>query len=112
VSPGNGTDTHNFGPQTHQYTTAACNHTATVKVTDKDGGSNAGSTQTITVGVGIGAFQPPMTNQPVTNKLKNGQVLPVKIQITDCGGAPVNGLSPAIRLSEGDQTSVPDDATV
>src|SRR5207237_10867149 len=53
-----------------------------------------------------------MTNQPVTNKLKNNQVLPVKIQITDCSGAPVNGLTPAIRLGAGDQTTTSDDAVV
>jgi hypothetical protein len=106
--PANGTDTHNF-TQSHQYTTAGCNHTGTVKVTDKDGGSD---TKTITVGVGSGAFLPPVTNTPVTNKLKNGQVLPVKIQITDCNGAGVNNLSPSIRLVQGDQTSVPDDSVV
>jgi hypothetical protein len=95
--------------QTHIYTTAGCNHTATVKIADKDGGFD---TKTTTVGVGTGAFLPPMTNQPVTNKLKNGQVLPVKIQITDCNGAGVNNLNPAIRLGEGDQTATPDDAVV
>jgi PKD repeat protein len=102
------TTSHDFS-QTHQYTTASCNHTATVKITDKDGGYD---TKTTTVGVGTGAFLPPMTNQPVTNKLRNGQVLPVKIQITDCSGAPVNGLTPAIRLIEGDQTTIPDDSAV
>jgi hypothetical protein len=106
--PANGTDTHNF-TQTHQYTTAGCNHTATVKITDKDG---LYDTKTTTVGVGTGGFLPPMTNQPVTNKLKNGQVLPVKIQITNCGGVGQNDLVPAIRLGAGDQTSTPDDAVV
>src|SRR5205823_2650187 len=70
--PANGTDTHAF-TQTHQYTSPGCNHSATVKITDKDGGSD---TKTITVGVGSGSFQPPVTNTPVTNKLKNGLVLP------------------------------------
>jgi hypothetical protein len=95
--------------QTHTYASAGCNHTATVRVTDKDSGFAEATT---TVGVGTGAFLPPMTNQPVTNKLKNGQVLPVKIQLTDCNGAGVNGLTPAIRLIEGDQTQVPDDSAV
>jgi hypothetical protein len=99
----NGTDTHSFS-QTHQYTSAGCNHTATVKITDKDNGSDAGSTATTTVGVGTGAFLPPLANQPVADKLKNGQVLPVKIQVTDCNGAGQNNLSPAIRLVSGDQT--------
>ncbi|HEX6701899.1 MAG TPA: hypothetical protein VF101_14325, partial [Gaiellaceae bacterium] len=107
--PANGTNNHTFGPRSHTYGSAGCNHSATVKVTDKDG---AFDTKTITIGVGTGAFLPPVTNTPVTNKLKNGQVLPVKIQITDCNGAGVNNLSPAIRLVEGDQTSVPDDSVV
>jgi hypothetical protein len=105
----NGTTTHPFGPQTHTYASAGCNHSATVTITDKD---NASDTKTIGVQVGTGGFLPPMTNQPVTNKLKNGQVLPVKIQITDCNGAGVNNLTPAIRLVEGDQTTAPDDSVV
>jgi hypothetical protein len=107
--PANGTNNHTFGPRNHTYGSAGCNHTATVKVTDKDG---AYDTKTITVGVGTGAFLPPVTNTPVTNKLKNGQVLPVKIQITDCNGAGVNNLTPAIQLKEGDQTATPDDSVV
>jgi len=80
-----------------------------VKITDKDLGYD---TKTTTVGVGTGGFLPPMTNQPVTNKLKNGQVLPVKIQITDCSGVGQNNLVPAIRLGPGDQTTTSDDAVV
>src|SRR5437588_734276 len=97
-----------LGSQSHSYADNAV-RTVTVKVTDKDGGYG---TKTITVGVGTGAFLPPVTNTPVTNKLKNGQVLPVKIQITDCNGAGVNNLSPSIRLVAGDQTSIPDDSVV
>jgi hypothetical protein len=104
----NGTNTH-ATTQTHAFTAAGCARTAVVKITDKDG---LFDTASITVRVGTGGFLPPMTNQPVTNKLRNGQVLPVKIQITDCAGAGVNNLSPAIRLVEGDQTAVPDDSAV
>jgi hypothetical protein len=109
---GSATQTYNTtGPfsQTHQFTTAGCTHSATVKIADKFG---LFDTKTTSVSVGTGGFLPPMTNQPVTNKLRNGQVLPVKIQITDCNGVGVNNLTPAIRLNEGDQTSVPDDASV
>ncbi len=54
-----------------------------------------------------------MTNQPVTDKLRNGQVLPVKIRITDCSGNPVTNLTPAIKLAAGDQTAgVSDDLIV
>ena len=92
--------------QTHTFATAGCNKTVTVKVSDDDGGSDTKST---TVSVGTASFMAPMTNQPVTNKLKNGQVLPVKVQIADCNGMPVTGLSPAIRLVAGDQTTATDD---
>jgi hypothetical protein len=92
----------------HLYLTAICGRTVTVKVIDDDTGSVQATT---TVNIGTGGFLAPMTNQPVTNKLKNGQVLPVKIQLTDCTGAGVTGLTPAIRLVAGDQTSVFDDTS-
>jgi PKD repeat protein len=82
--------------------------TASVKVTDKDGGYDTAST---IVHVGSGAFQPPMTNQPVTDKLKNGQTLPVKVHISDCNGAGATGLAPVIRLLTGDITPQTDDST-
>jgi hypothetical protein len=95
--------------QSHKYTTPGCSHSATVKVTDKDTGSD---TRSATVQVGTGEFLPPMTNQPVTDKLKNGQVLPVKVRIADCNGTLITGLSPKIEVRTGDQTDgVNDDAT-
>ena len=93
----------------HIYTTAICGGVVTVKVIDDDTGN---VTATTTVNVGTGGFLAPMTNQPVTNKLKNGQVLPVKINLTDCNGIGVTGLTPAIRLVAGDLTTVVDDGTV
>jgi hypothetical protein len=106
----NGTTTHTFGPKTHTFGSAGCSHTADVKVTDKDGAFDTAST---TVAVGTGAFLPPMTNQPVTDKLRNGQVLPVKVQIKDCDGQPVTNLQPAIQLKRGDLTQgLADDSTV
>ena len=67
----------------------------------------------MTVQVGTGEFLPPMTNQPVTDKLKNGQVLPVKVRIADCNGNPITGLSPAISLKKGDLTDgVEDNSTI
>jgi PKD domain len=103
VSPMSKTDT-----RTHTFASAGCK-SASVKVTDDDGGSDTAST---TVKVGTGGFQPPMTNQPVTDKLRNGQVLPVKVRITDCAGAPVTTLAPAIRLVKGDLTPQSDDTAV
>jgi hypothetical protein len=95
------------GQTTHTFTSTGCK-TASVKVTDDDGAFDTAST---TIHVGSGTFQPPMTNQPVTDKLKNGQVLPVKVHITDCSGAAANGLTPAIRLVAGDTTPQTDDST-
>src|SRR4051795_11034761 len=61
--------------------------------------------------IGTGAFQPPMTNQPVTDKLKNGQVLPVKVHVNDCAAAAATTLTPTIRLLKGDLTPQNDDGT-
>ena len=53
-----------------------------------------------------------MTNARVTDKLKNGQVLPVKVRFTDCNGNPVTlANAPAIRLNKGDLTTFADDTT-
>jgi subtilisin family serine protease len=93
----------------HVYPAAACGLTASVKVIDDDTGHIVA---TAIVNVGSGSFMAPMTNQPVTNKLKNGQVLPVKVQFTDCAGVGVTGLTPAIRLNAGDLTATFDDSTV
>jgi hypothetical protein len=94
---------------THSFLTPGCK-TVTSRVNDDDGGTNTfGPTP---VNVGSGEFLPPVTNTPVTNKLKNGQVLPVKIKLTDCTGAPISNLNPAIVLKKGDLTSVGDDSVV
>jgi hypothetical protein len=94
---------------THNFATSGCK-TVMSKVTDDDGGYHTfGPTP---VNVGSGQFLPPVTNTPVTNKLKNGQVLPVKIKLTDCTGAPITNLSPAIVLKKGDMTVFNDDSVV
>jgi len=92
-----------------QFPSSGCGIKATVKVTDKDGGY--GTLTSAAVNVGTGAFLPPMTNQPVTDQLKNGQVLPVKVSIKDCNGNPINALSPAIALKQGDLTDQTDNST-
>jgi single-stranded DNA-binding protein len=94
---------------THSFATPGCK-TVMSKVTDDDGGYHTfGPTP---VNVGTGQFLPPVTNTPVTNKLKNGQVLPVKIKLIDCSGAPITNLSPAIVLKKGDMTVFNDDSVV
>jgi hypothetical protein len=95
--------------QMHTFPAPGCK-TVTSKVTDDDGGFDTfGPTP---VNVGTGEFLPPVTNTPVTNKLKNGQVLPVKVKLTDCNGLPVTNLNPAIVLKKGDMTSFNDDGVV
>jgi hypothetical protein len=39
-------------------------------------------------------------------------VLPVKVKLTDCSGAPITNLSPAIVLKKGDMTVFNDDSVV
>jgi len=92
---------------THPFASAGCK-SASVKVTDDDGGSDTAST---TIRVGSASFQSPLTNQRSTDKLKNGQVLPVKLHVDDCSGAPAANLNPSISLLKGDLTPASDDAT-
>jgi hypothetical protein len=93
----------------HTFLTPGCK-TVTARVTDKDGAVSDPFGPT-SVNVGTGEFLPPMTNTRVTNKLKNGQVLPVKVKLTDCNGVPVTNLAPAILMKEGDYTTgTPDDS--
>ena len=92
----------------HAFNGAGCAKSATVKVTDKDG---AYDSKTTTVDVGTGAFLPPLANQPVADKLRDGQVLPVKIHVSDCSGAAITNLAPAIRLVKGDKTPPPENTT-
>lgn len=103
----NGLTTRSFSDVGHTFASAGCKSTS-LKVTDDDGGFD---TATTIANVGSGTFQPPMTNQPVTDKLKNGQVLPVKVKLTDCNGVPLTNLAPEIRLLKGDLTPTNDDAT-
>jgi len=94
---------------THSFATPGCK-TVTSRVTDDDAAFDIfGPTP---VNVGTGEFLPPVSNTPVTNKLKNGQVLPVKVKLTDCNGLPITNLNPAIALKKGDLTSVSDDSVL
>jgi hypothetical protein len=105
----NDTDTHSFTVRP-QFTSAGCNTVAVAKVTDKNGDFG---TKSATVQVGTGEFLAPVSNTPVTDKLKNGQVLPVKVRISNCNGNPITGLAPTIVLKKGDLTDgVLDDSLV
>jgi hypothetical protein len=102
-----GLTTRSFSGVNHSFASAGCK-TTSLKVTDDDQGFDTAATVS---NVGTGSFLPPLTNQPVSDKLKNGQVLPVKVKFTDCNGAPLTNLTPAIRLVQGDQTPTSDDGT-
>jgi hypothetical protein len=106
-SPATGTGFTSGNTIDHTFATAGCNRWAKAKVTDDDGGVS--EEKTAYVKVGTGAFLPPLANQPVSDKLKNGQVLPVKVSIADCNGVAVTNLAPVIKLAKGDLTAVADD---
>ena len=78
--------------RTHTYATPGP-HTATVSVTDKDGGNGSNtSTAPITVFQYTVDFLPPFDDSTpsglIVNKMKNGRVVPVKARIRDeCAGS-------------------------
>ena len=71
-----------------------------VVVTDDDGGSVT-YTYTLTVDTYSVAFQAPIQDG-VRNIVKQGNVIPVKLQITNCGGQAVLGKTLSIGYVEGD----------
>jgi PKD repeat protein len=89
--------------QAHVYTTPGP-HTATVTVTDKDGGYDSEtSTAPVTVFQYSVDFLPPFDDSTpsglIVNKMKNGRVVPVKARITDlCSGAELTGPGPVVTI--------------
>jgi hypothetical protein len=106
TNSGNATS-HSFNAS-HSFASPGCALSQSVTVSDKDGGSDSASTS---INVGSAGWLPPLTNQPVTDKLKNGQVLPVKLYVKDCAGVANMSLTPVIQLAKGDLTATADDAT-
>jgi uncharacterized membrane protein len=103
----NGSTTHT-STALHSFAAPGCNLSQSVTVSDKDGDSDTESTS---VDVGSAGWLPPITNQSVSDKLKNGQVLPVKLYVKDCAGVADMSLTPVIQLVKGDQTAANDDGT-
>lgn len=83
---------------TTTYTTCGSND-VTALAKDKDGGISAPFTSSAVVALDS-AFLPPLT-AGTYNKVKGGQVVPVKINV-GCDGVLASGLAPAIQLLSGD----------
>jgi len=72
-------------------------YTATVSVTDDDGG--VGSTETqVAVNFETSGFLPPL-NTSGSNEFKFKSTIPVKIRFIDCDGSKPTGLAPTIKLT-------------
>jgi PKD repeat protein len=89
--------------QSHTYLTAGT-FTATVSVTDKDGGTGSNtSTAAVTVFQYTVEFLPPVDGSSaagvVVNKMKNGRVVPVKVKVRDlCAGADLTDPSAKVTI--------------
>jgi hypothetical protein len=81
--------------QSHAYGVGS--YTATVSVTDKDGGTgrNSSATNAVSHLYAMSGILPPF-NSDGTSVWKFGSTLPVKVRITDCNAQPVAGLAPKV----------------
>ena len=86
----------------HTYA-AASSYTATLTVTDDDGGYDTGST-------GFTAYNTPsqilapINVNGTRSSFKIGSTIPVKITVTGCDNGPVSSLTPQVNLVKGDST--------
>lgn len=103
--------------QSHTYNMPG-NYSATVSVTDKDGGSGSNTSGSLTVlqSYTVNFLQPFDNSSPsqlITNTMKSGRVVPVKVTIyDDCAQAYVTDPSAAVKifLSAGTTTGGSNDA--
>jgi hypothetical protein len=87
------------------HTYAAGTYTPSVRVMDKDGATGTGSASSGAVSFlydTSGVLQPVNNTQAHQDPsiFKYGSTIPVKIQVTDCDGVPVSGLSPKIGVKK------------
>ena len=88
-------------PPTHTYAALGCVPTApTVTVTDDDGGTTVYA-YAVSLDHYVVAFQAPIQDG-MRNIVKQGNVIPVKLQITDCAGHAVLGKTLSIGYIAGD----------
>jgi hypothetical protein len=103
VNWGDGSSAQSLGAVTspgsvpHTYALAG-SHTATLTITDDDGGVGTKTATVLTnYDIGAGILQP--INYTGTRSLfKYGSTIPVKIQIKDCDGSVATGLAPTIQV--------------
>jgi hypothetical protein len=80
----------------HQY--AAGTYTASVAVTDDDGGTaTSNATVRIDYDTGDGILQPVSAHEAM-RLFKSGSTVPIKIQVRQCDGSPAVSLHPAITI--------------
>jgi hypothetical protein len=84
----------------HTYATGCVAAAPTVTVVDKDGGTTV-YTYVVSLDHYVVAFQAPIQDG-VRNIVKQGNVIPVKLQITDCAGHAVLGKTLSIGYIAGD----------
>ena len=77
----------------------------TVSVNDGDGGSDS-DTGAVSLLYDTSGILQPINLTGTRSSFKIGSTIPVKIKVTDCGGAPVSGLTLTVNLALVDPTAV------
>ena len=93
-----------FGPYSHTY--AAGTFAPKVTITDKDGDSGS-KTSTALVGFlfNTSGILQPINLVGTRSSFKIGSTIPVKLRVTDCGGASVGSLTLTVHLARTDPTA-------
>jgi VCBS repeat-containing protein len=93
-----------FGPYSHTY--AAGTFAPMVTITDKDGGSGS-KTSTTLVGFlfNTSGILQPINLTGTRSSFKIGSTIPVKLRVTDCGGASVGSLTLTVHLARIDPSA-------
>ncbi|HVK28442.1 MAG TPA: PxKF domain-containing protein, partial [Nocardioides sp.] len=84
---------------THTYATNGT-FTATVTVTDDDGGVGSDSAAGFATKNTPSAILQPINASGTQSTFKIGSTIPVKIRVTGCDGAPVSSLAPTVSLAK------------
>jgi len=85
----------------HVY--GAGSHTAKVRISDDDGGTDS-ETASVTVLYNTSGILQPINATGTVSTFKTGSTIPVKIRFTDCDGTAVDNLAPTIWLTRVDGT--------